>query len=108
MAVFSELRTPWLLGNAAIAYYKTGQKDSTEKFLKELIARSKESPAGSPSYFIAAIYTEMGKNDEAIKWLEKVYADHEVEMYWLKVEPFFNSLHTDTRFKNILKKAGFD
>jgi adenylate cyclase len=108
MAIFSELRRPWLLGNAAIAYYKTGQKDSTEKFLKELIARSKESPAGSPSYFIAAIYTEMGKNDEAIKWLEKVYADHEVEMYWLKVEPFFNSLHTDTRFKNILKKAGFD
>ncbi len=108
MAIFSALRTPWLLGNAAVAYYKIGQKESTEKFLKELIARSKKYPAGSPSYFIAAIYTAMGKNDEAIKWLEKAYADHEVEMYWLKVEPFFNSLHTDTRFKNILQKAGFD
>ncbi|HET6768739.1 MAG TPA: adenylate/guanylate cyclase domain-containing protein [Chitinophagaceae bacterium] len=99
---------PIVLGYAAVAYYKTGQIDSTEKFLNEIKARSEKSPVGSPSYFIAAVYTTMEKNDEAIKWLQKAYTDREVEMYWLKVEPLFSSLHNDPRFKELLKKIGFN
>ena len=98
---------PIILGYSAIAYYKTGQKDSTEKFLNELIAKSQKSPVGSPSYFCAAIYTAKGNNDEAIRYLEKAYKDHEVEMYWLKVEPLFNSLRNDPRFQELLNKIGF-
>jgi hypothetical protein len=49
----------------------------------------------------------MGQNNDAIKWLQKAYADHEVEMYWLKVEPLFRPLHDDPRFQNLLKKIGF-
>jgi hypothetical protein len=49
----------------------------------------------------------MGKNDEAIQWLQKAYHDKEVEMYWLKVEPSFIPLHNDPRFKEILTKIGF-
>ena len=35
---------PYVLGHTAIAYYKTGKKDSTDKFLKEIISKSKQSP----------------------------------------------------------------
>jgi adenylate cyclase len=98
---------PIILGYAAIAYSKTGQKDFTEKILNEIKTRGEKSPVGSPSYFTAAIYTAMGKNDEAIKWLQKAYTDHEVEMFWLKVEPLFNSLHNDPGFQELLKKVGF-
>jgi hypothetical protein len=61
--------------------------------LNELIYRSQRGPQGSPSFYIAAIYTAIGQHDKAINWLEKAYNDHEVEMYWLKVEPLFRPLH---------------
>ncbi len=96
-----------VIGYTAIAYYKTGHKDSTENFLNIIRSRSEKSPIGSPSFYTAAIYTAMGENDKAIQWLQKAYKDHEVEMYWLKVEPPFNPLHNDPRFKEILAKIGF-
>lgn len=105
ISLFGQHLYPYILGHAAIAYYKTGQKDSAQKFLNEIIIRSKQSPVGSPSYFAAGIYTAMGKNDEAIKWLQKAYTDHEVEMYWLKVEPLFKPLRNDPRFKALLNKV---
>lgn len=104
---YSPKFNPLVLGYTAIAYYKTGHKDSTEGFLNILKARSVQSPIGSPSFFMAGIYTAMGDNDKAIQSLRKAYSDREVEMYWLKVEPVFNPLHNDPRFKEILDKIGF-
>jgi hypothetical protein len=49
----------------------------------------------------------MGENEKALQLLNKAYLDHEVEMYWLKVEPLFRPLHGDPRFENLLKKIGF-
>jgi adenylate cyclase len=95
------------IGHAAIAYYKTGHNDSTEKYLNIIKARSEISQVGSPSFLIAAIYTARGENDLAIQWLQKAFKDHEVEMYWLKVDPLFTSLRNDPRFKEILTKIGF-
>jgi len=34
----------------------------------------------------------MEEIDLAFEWLDKAYEDHEVEMYWLKVEPPFSPL----------------
>jgi tetratricopeptide (TPR) repeat protein len=96
------------LGHMGVAYNKTGNKEKTYSYLNELISRSKESPVGSPSFFAAAIYTSLGQNEKALESLDKAYSDHEVEMYWLKVEPFFKPLHGDPRFENILRKIGFN
>jgi hypothetical protein len=49
----------------------------------------------------------MGDNDRAIQSLEKSFTNHEVEMYWRKVEPLFKPLHGDQRFESILAKVGF-
>ena len=50
---------------------------------------------------------EMGEIELAFKWLEKSNQDHEVEMYWLKVEPPFESLRSDIRYQEMLDKVGF-
>jgi len=52
------------------------------------------------------IYSATGKSDLAFHWLDKAYAAHEVEMYWLKVDPLFSPLHDDPRFSVILSKIG--
>jgi TolB-like protein len=95
------------LGHMGIAYFKTGKVSKYETFLNELHTRSKKSPIGSPSYFTAEIYTAIGERDKAFQSLEKSYSDHEVEMYWLNVEPLFRTLHGDPQFEGLLKKIGF-
>jgi TolB-like protein len=98
---------PFYLGQMGIAYYKTGDKNKSTVFLNELLNRTSKSPLGSPSFYAAALYATMGNKDKAIQFLQKGYSDHEVEMYWLKVEPLFKSLRGDPRFKDILGKIGF-
>jgi len=98
---------PFLLGHMGIAYFRTGKKSHSGLFLNELIARSRKSVGGSPSFFAAAVYTSMGEKEKAMEFLEKAYTDHEVEMYWLKVEPLFRPLHGDPRFEDLLLKIGF-
>jgi TolB-like protein len=95
------------LGVAGIAYNKTGDLSISSSFLDELLSKSRKSPAGSPSFYAAAIYTAIGENQSAIQLLEKAFSDREVEMYWLNVEPLFKPLHGDPRFENILQKIGF-
>ncbi len=53
------------------------------------------------------IYSATGRADMALQWLEKAYRDHEVEMYWLKVEPLFKPLRDDERFQNIVNRIGY-
>jgi TolB-like protein len=98
---------PFYLGHLGIAYLKTGNKIKSSEYLNELLSRIRKSPVGSPSFFAAAIYTAAGEYDKAIQLLENGYITHEVEMYWLKVEPLFKPLHGDQRFESILAKIGF-
>ena len=98
---------PYYLGHLGIAYFKTGNRNLSASFLNELLAKSRKSPIGSPSYFAAALYAAMGETDKSFLMLQKAYTDHEVEMYWLKVEPLFKSLHGDQRFETLIMKIGF-
>jgi tetratricopeptide (TPR) repeat protein len=95
------------LGHAGIAYFASGNKNKSSDFLNELLRRGEKSVIGSPLFYAAEIYTARKDYDNAIQTLEKSYANHEVELYWLNAEPIFRTLHGDPRFENILKKIGF-
>jgi len=98
---------PRLIGNLAIAYYKLEREDDAISIIEELKQRSSQSPVGSPAFYVAMIYSSMGENDLAFQWLKKAFEDHEVEMHWLKVGPYFESLHDDPRWQVMLDKIGF-
>ena len=103
---FSEI-APLPTGYLALSYYHTGLGEKADLVLDQLQKRAAQSSAGSPSYSLAMIYAEMGEIDTAFEWLEKAYQDHEVEMYWLKVEPPFEPLRSDPRWQEMLEKVGF-
>jgi TolB-like protein/class 3 adenylate cyclase len=98
---------PIFLAYTAIAYFKTSQQSKGEDLLTRLKARSRQSSVGSPSFFIAGVYASLGQSDLAIEWLEKAHDTHEVEMYWLKVEPPLKPLHNDERFQSIVNRIGY-
>jgi adenylate cyclase len=95
------------LSSLAIAYYHTGQAEKSHFFLNKLIHWNKKDAYSSPAFYTAMIYAQMGETDLAFEYLEKAYDAHEVEMYWLKVEPPFEPLHDDPRWQVMLDKVGF-
>ncbi|HEY6063519.1 MAG TPA: adenylate/guanylate cyclase domain-containing protein [Chitinophagaceae bacterium] len=56
---------------------------------------------------IAIVYAALGENDKAFEWLEKSCERHEESLCSLNVDPKFDNLHTDPRFKKILKRLNF-
>lgn len=104
---FPEVESPRLDAIQAISCLNTNKPDETRRIIEKLAKKSELHTAGSQSYYLAMIYAQMGEINDAFQWLEKAYNNHEVEMYWLKVEPPFEPLRSDPRFKELLDKVGF-
>jgi len=95
------------LGIIAISYFHTDVKEKTQAILKLLKKRSKVGPVGSPAYYTAMVLAQIDKKDEAFEYLERAFQSHEVEMFWLNVEPPFEPLKNDPRWESIIEKVGF-
>jgi len=54
----------------------------------------------------ASDYALLGDKEKALYWLERCYAEH-AGMVWVKVDPVFDSLHSDPRFADLMKRIGF-
>ena len=86
------------------AYGVSGKSSEAHKVLDQLKERSKSSYV-SP-YFIALVYSGLGDKDHAFEWLEKAYDEHHPYLTLIKVEPVFVSLHSDSRFADLLRRIG--
>ncbi len=79
-------------------------QDEAQKMLDELLELSQQEYV--EPYFIALIYTALDEKDQAFTWLEKAYEEHFATMAVLKVDPMFDSLRDDPRFKSLLQRMG--
>jgi eukaryotic-like serine/threonine-protein kinase len=57
-------------------------------------------------YEVAEDYMRLGNKEQAFYWLGRCYSEH-FGMVFVKVEPSFDSLHSDPRFADLLKRIGF-
>ncbi|MDQ5837736.1 MAG: hypothetical protein M3379_13245, partial [Acidobacteriota bacterium] len=46
--------------------------------------------------------------DAALEWLERAYAERDVWLVWLKVDPRLDPLRSDARFRNLLWRVFLD
>jgi TolB-like protein/DNA-binding winged helix-turn-helix (wHTH) protein/Tfp pilus assembly protein PilF len=58
------------------------------------------------SYNLAGDYALLGDKDQALRYLEKAYADHEDFLTWIKTERDFDFLHSDPRYADLLRRMG--
>ncbi len=49
----------------------------------------------------------MNQNDQAIRYLEKAYEEHSQALNALKVDPLYDPLRGDPRFKELMRKMHF-
>lgn len=57
-------------------------------------------------YRIAQAYIALGKYNEALNQLDEAYQIRDIHMFWIKVDPGFNAIRDQQRFKDLLKKMG--
>jgi tetratricopeptide (TPR) repeat protein len=92
-------KTPVLSGFLGYAYAKAGQQEAL-KVLNELLEESRHEYV--PPYSIALIYTGLGRQDEALEWLQKAFVEHSHWRGWLSLIPELDSLRSDPRFTELL------
>lgn len=51
------------------------------------------------------IYVGLGKKDRALALLEKGYEEHDQGVNLLKIDPVWDSLRSDPRFQDLLRRV---
>jgi len=92
--------------NVALVYAIVSRREDAKKLLDECLDSRKGKPIDT--YTIAEIYSALDEKDEAFKWLEKTFQDRHSTMFQFKTDPFMDNIRSDPRFKDYLKKAGFE
>jgi serine/threonine protein kinase/tetratricopeptide (TPR) repeat protein len=89
------------IANLGYAYAMTGRNDETQKLLevlRELSTRRYVAP-----YDLALIYAGLGDKDQAFTQLEKAREERSNFLAYLKGEPAWDGLRSDSRFENLLR-----
>jgi hypothetical protein len=55
---------------------------------------------------LPVLYAALGKREEAFASFEKAYLAHDQQLQYLGIEPAFDSLRSDTRFKDLMRRVG--
>lgn len=102
-----EFRPPFFLGELAASYSAAGYADKAQEVIQELHALIENQAQGSPHYFLAMAYANLGEKDKAFELLEQSFELREVEMVWLKMDPLARPLHAEPRYQDLLDRVGF-
>jgi serine/threonine protein kinase/lipoprotein NlpI len=94
------------IGFLGYTYAVQGKRDSALLQLNRLNELSNEKVVDP--CFIAWIYVGLGEKEKAFKWLEKAYEERSNWLIMLNNDQLFNSLHSDARYKTLLRNIGFD
>ena len=95
---------PGLLGLIGHAHAMSGKREEAMKDLDQLKDISRQRYI--PPYSFAQVYAALGDKDEAFKWLEKAYQDRDPGILLIKIDPMFDSLHSDPRFNDLVRRMG--
>ena len=98
---FDEAACLALVGHA---YAVSGRTEQAKRILQKLL----KSPPGHylDPLTVATIYVGLGDADRAFEWLERALEDRSETLLFLKVEPRFDPLRADPRFKSLVHRLG--
>ena len=98
--------SPFFLGYVGYAYARSGQKFKAQKILSRLKEISKikyNSPMNETIIFLG-----LGEKNQIFEYLEKTYNEKSFMIPSLKVAPLYDSIRSDPRFQDLLKRMKLD
>ena len=85
------------------AYTEAGLKGM---LLKDIELKSNANHRVYSPASVAADYARLGNKDKAFQWLERAWNER-TQWAYLKVDPEWDSLRSDPRFADLLRRIGF-
>ena len=79
-----------------------GNRSEANRLLTVLLATNTKKDLESTDF--AMIYAALGDTDHALKWLEQGYAEQDVGLTLIGVDPRYDSIRNDSRFRDLLKR----
>jgi len=99
-------KVPMYLSFLGYVHGKSGRKDEALGVLNRMVSLSKRTYV-SPLW-MTIIYAGMDEKDQAFKWFERIFEERTTGgTIGLKVSPVYDSLRSDPRFADIMRRAGF-
>ncbi|HET8696450.1 MAG TPA: winged helix-turn-helix domain-containing protein [Gammaproteobacteria bacterium] len=89
-----------------VAYALGGNRAAAHRELDRLLGERSRRYVSSCS--IAMIHAALGETDEALDWLERAFEERAQPIGFLLVEPLFDALHAEPRFRALLRKLGHE
>jgi tetratricopeptide (TPR) repeat protein len=99
------------------AYHQSGEKGYWRKILEFCQEESKHprkfastSGYGLGDYMqnaeVAAVQVRLGEFNAAFESLDRGYANHEFNLIYLKVNPYWDDIRSDPRFRDLVRRVG--
>jgi TolB-like protein/Flp pilus assembly protein TadD len=93
-----------ILSSLGFAFAKSGNKSAALEKLAEIEALASQQYVSPLS--VAIIHIALDNKDEAFDWLEKSYQEKANKLVFLGVQPTYNSIRSDPRFVDLMKRIG--
>ncbi len=93
------------LGVLAYANAKAGQRAEALKIVRDLERGQKEGRIRAQGA-LAIAHVGLGNHKRALDWLETWYELHGAGLYAINADPFFEPLHSDARFQELIRLIG--
>jgi TolB-like protein/Tfp pilus assembly protein PilF len=89
-----------------IAYAMADRRGEALTILAELMQLPETGYV--PAAWIARIYIGLRDYDKAFEWLDKAFEERDALLVGLKVDPFYDDIGSDPRFKVLVEKIGLE
>lgn len=97
--------SPRLISARAYISAKAGETEAAHRAIEKLLEMSAQFYV-SP-FDVAIIFAGLKDVEQTLQWLEKAYEERSVLMPFLKADPYFDAVRSDSRFQNLLRRVGF-
>jgi tetratricopeptide (TPR) repeat protein len=89
-------------------FRSAGWNGALTKYTEVLKTQRKTQPSSAygTAFLIAALYAELGDKDQAFQWLNTAYQEHDEGLMGLKTDFTLDSLRSDPRFAELVRRVG--
>ncbi len=85
-------------------YARKGDKMPSFQTIQQIEKSRRESVSHGAK--LARIYAALGDHKNAFKCLDQAFEEHDLDLIWLSVDPRWDLLENDGRYKNLLERIG--
>ena len=96
-------KTPYSLVWLASAHAASGEHEKARKIIAEIQELSRRRYV-SP-YLLAIVYANLNDTEKVLELLEKAWEIRDGRLSWLGIEPQFDQIRNEPRFKKILRET---